>query len=79
MAERRQRQSEQTRTGTSKRVVFWRTVILMCLCGVVLFVPLFWKLWDVAIVHHEDYQQRAAGQQTLNLMNKCRICRPPWR
>ncbi len=39
----------------------------MALCGVVLFIPLLWKLWDIAIVHHEDYQQRAAGQQTLDL------------
>jgi len=39
----------------------------MVMCGVVLFIPLFWKLWDISIVHHEDYQQRATGQQTMDL------------
>ena len=55
------------RERRSKRTIFKRTVILMVLCGVMLFVPLFWRLWDVAIVHHEDYQSRATKQQTLDL------------
>ena len=36
------------RERRSKRTIFKRTVILMVLCGVMLFVPLFWRLWDVA-------------------------------
>jgi len=71
MAERktnRNQESEaQLRANRSKRLIFRRTVILMCVCGVLFFVPLIWKLWDVAIVHHEDYQQRAASQQTMDL------------
>ncbi|MGE4276067.1 MAG: penicillin-binding transpeptidase domain-containing protein [Lawsonibacter sp.] len=55
------------REGRSKRVIFRRTVFLMVLCGAVLFVPLFWKLWDVSILHHEEYQKQATGQQTLDL------------
>jgi len=66
------REQNQTRytpgqASRAKRTLFRRTVFLMVVCGVLLFVPLFWKLWDVAIVHHEDYQQRATGQQTLDL------------
>ncbi|MEA4932170.1 MAG: penicillin-binding transpeptidase domain-containing protein, partial [Lawsonibacter sp.] len=56
-----------SREGRSKRVIFRRTVCLLVLCGTILFVPLFWKLWDVAIVHHEEYQKQATGQQTLDL------------
>lgn len=56
-----------TREGRSKRLIFRRTVCLMVLCGTFLFVPLFWKLWDVAILHHEEYQKQATGQQTLDL------------
>lgn len=66
-SERRPVSRPDIREGRSKRMIFRRTVFLMLLCGVVLFVPLFWKLWDVAIGHHEDYQQKATGQQTLDL------------
>ena len=55
------------RASRSKRIMFRRTVILMGVCGVLFFVPLFWKLWDIAIVHHEEYQQKATNQQTLDL------------
>ena len=55
------------RGTNSKRAVFWRTLTLMIVCGALFFVPLFWKLWDIAILHHEDYQRQATGQQTLDL------------
>jgi stage V sporulation protein D (sporulation-specific penicillin-binding protein) len=38
----------------------------MVLCGAVMFIPLMWKLWDIAIVHHEEFQKRASDQQTLD-------------
>ena len=56
-----------TRGSHSKRVILRRTLFLMVVCGVLLFVPLVWKLWDIAIVHHESYQQQASDQQTLDL------------
>jgi len=56
-----------TRSSRSKRIMFRRTVFLMFVCGVLFFAPLFWKLWDIAIVHHEDYQQKATSQQTMDL------------
>ena len=55
------------RSARSKRTIFRRTVFLMLVCGVFLFVPLLWKLWDIAIVNHDYYQQRATSQQTLDL------------
>ena len=59
--------SQISRSGRSKRTIFWRTVFLMGFCGVLLFVPLLLRLWDVAVVNHDYYQQMAAGQQTLDL------------
>ncbi len=58
--------SNDTRGTRSKRSIFRRTVFLMAVCGVLMFIPLAWKLWDVAIVHHEEYQSRASDQQTLD-------------
>jgi len=55
------------RGSWSKRIIFRRTVMLMVICGIGFFIPLFWKLWDIAIVHHEDYQQKATSQQTMDL------------
>lgn len=55
------------RSARSKRTIFRRTVFLMLVCGVVLFIPLLWKLWDIAIVNHDYYQQKATSQQTLDL------------
>ena len=60
-------QSTATRGTHSKRSIFLRTVFLMVLCGVVMFIPLAWKLWDIAILHHEEYQERASDQQSLKL------------
>ena len=60
-------QSAVTRGNHSKRAVLHRTVFLMVMCGVVMFAPLVWKLWDIAILHHADYQDRASDQQTMDL------------
>ncbi len=51
----------------NKQRVFWRTVVLMVLFGVVAFVPLLWKLWDIQINQHEELQRMAVDQQTRDL------------
>lgn len=38
-----------TRGSHSKRSIFRRTVFLMAVCGVLMFIPLFWKLWNIAL------------------------------
>lgn len=58
--------SAATRGTHSKRAIFRRTVFLMVVCGVLMFIPLGWKLWNIAIVHHEEYQNMATRQQTLD-------------
>ena len=66
---RNTRRSERTndRAGASKRTIFRRTVFLMAAVTPLMFAALIWKLWDVSIVHHEEYQQRATNQQTMEL------------
>ncbi len=66
---RNTRRSERTndRAGASKRTIFRRTVFLMAVVTPLMFAALIWKLWDVSIVHHEEYQQRATNQQTMEL------------
>ena len=48
----------------ANQVVRSRTVIVMLLLGVVTFLLLFWKLYDLQIRRHEELQNEAAGQQT---------------
>ena len=66
---RNTRRSERTndRAGASKRTIFRRTVFLMAAVTPLMFAALIWKLWDVSIVHHEEYQQQATNQQTMEL------------
>ena len=66
---RNPRHSERTndRASASKRTIFRRTVFLMACVTPLLFAALLWKLWDVSIVHHDEYQQRATKQQTMEL------------
>ena len=66
---RNTRRSERSndRASASKRTIFRRTVFLMAVVTPLLFAALLWKLWDVSIVHHQEYQQRATKQQTMEL------------
>lgn len=41
-----------------------RTVLIMLLLGVVTFVALFWKLYDLQIRQHDSLQAKALDQQT---------------
>jgi len=63
---KRDRRSED-RASASKRTIFNRTLFLMAFITPLLFGALIWKLWDVSIVHHDEYQERAARQQTMEL------------
>ena len=55
-----------TRGSHSKRAILHRTLFLMGLCGIVMFFPLIWKLWDIAVVHNNEYQAKALKQWTLD-------------
>ena len=48
----------------ANRTVLQRTLVLMMLCGVVLFVPLVATLYKLMIVEHDKYEERAINNQT---------------
>ena len=50
----------------ANQVVRSRTVLVMLLLGVLTFLLLFWKLYDLQINRHEELQGRAVNQQTLS-------------
>lgn len=60
-------QDKEKRETASKRKVFQRTVILMLVFGVGLFIPLIRQIWNIAVVEHDYYQQLAVDQQTLDM------------
>ncbi len=52
------------RDRRANRTIFRRTMFLMLIFGMVIFIPLFLKLWKIQITDHEFYKQRAVEQQT---------------
>ena len=53
--------------GRANRIILVRTIFLMFACGVALFVPLLAKLWQIAIIDHDKYEQMAIEQQTRDV------------
>lgn len=51
----------------ANRKIFSRTVLLMAICGVALFVPILYRLWYWQIDRHEEMEQKALKQQTSEL------------
>jgi len=56
------RKSESIRR--SNRIIQTRSFVLMILMGVVMFVLLFFRLFDLQITRHEELQSKAVNQQT---------------
>lgn len=48
----------------ANRSVLIRTAILMAMFGIAIFVPVALKLYQVQIIDHEKYQEKAVQQQT---------------
>lgn len=61
------RSSQPDRNKQSKRMVFRRSLVLMLVFGVGLFIPLLAQLWNIAIVHHDEYQAKATRQQLMDV------------
>ncbi len=49
--------------GKSNRSLFRRTVFMMVCLGVLCFIPLVAKLWQIQITEHDYWEERAANQQ----------------
>ena len=62
MANAPKRKSEAARRAN--QMVRSRTLLVMLLLGVVTFILLFWKLYDLQIRQHDELQERAVAQQT---------------
>ena len=60
--EQRAQQEQQT-----KQTILLRTMLLAVFFGVLTFLLLGWKLWDVAIVHHEEYRDYQLRQSTRDI------------
>lgn len=48
----------------ANRTVLTRTMVMMLLCTIVLFLPLAFTLFRIMIVDHDRYEQMAIGNQT---------------
>ena len=62
MATNPRRKSDAARRAN--QVIRSRTVLVMILLGVVTFLLLFWKLYELQINRHDELQGRAVNQQT---------------
>ena len=65
MTEKEQKKRDKDRRAN--RTILWRTMFLMFLFGVAIFVPMLGKLWEIQIVKHQYYQDLAVKQQTSDL------------
>ncbi|MBP3633217.1 MAG: PASTA domain-containing protein [Oscillospiraceae bacterium] len=72
MARRFRRYAKKEPTGTpverANRTTLSRTLILMILCGVVLFIPLISVLYNLMIVEHDKYEEMAIHNQTRSMV-----------
>ena len=67
MAYRRQkRMAPQQPDRRANRTILVRTLFLLGLFGVAVFVPLFVKLWSIQITDHDKYEQMSIEQQTMD-------------
>ncbi len=51
-------------THTSAQTIFVRTMVLLLVFGIALFIPLVWRLYQLQIVQHDTLQSKATKQQT---------------
>ena len=61
----------------ANRTILGRTLFLMLLFGVVAFIPLFAKLYDLQIVQQKELQSKALGQQTRDSLVAANRCIAP--
>ena len=57
-------QSENPIVQKANRLVLTRTMLVMLVCGFLVFIPLLVQLFSVMIVHHDEYERKALNNQT---------------
>ena len=58
------KQKERRDDNLANRRLLRRTLILMAICGVLIFIPVLAKLWNLQITRHDELEQMAVTQQT---------------
>ena len=53
-----------SRTEKLNRQVLGRTMVLMLLCGILVFIPLAFRLFNLMVLQHDDYEKKAIRNQT---------------
>ena len=64
MAENQNSNRKNENVRRANRIIHTRSFVLMILMGVVMFVLLFFRLFDLQITRHEELQGKAVNQQT---------------
>ena len=64
MAENQNSNRKNENVRRASRIIQTRSFVLMILMGVVMFVLLFFRLFDLQITRHEELQGKAVNQQT---------------
>lgn len=64
MAENQNSNRKNENVRRANRIIQTRSFVLMILMGVVMFVLLFFRLFDLQITQHEELQGKAVNQQT---------------
>ena len=64
----KERKTNSSGDNRQNRTILGRTICLMALFGVVAFIPLLWKLWQIQIVDGEFYEEQAIDQQTRDML-----------
>jgi len=65
-SQKRTKASEQNRRANT--MIRRRVMVLMAFFGMATFLVLFWKLWQIQIVDHEFYSEKAIENQTRDIM-----------
>ena len=52
-----------TKAPSPNRIMLRRALFLMIVCGIVAFIVLAVRLFSIQILHHEEYESAAVGQQ----------------
>lgn len=47
-----------------EKSILRRTLVLMIVCGIVAFIPLVWKLYELQVIDHDYYENLAVENQT---------------
>ncbi len=51
----------------ANRTILGRSIFLMAVCGVLMFVPLIGRLWQLCVTDHDYYEELAVRQQTRDV------------